>query len=272
MNTFFYTNPLGRAILKLITKPGLSRAAGTYLSHRSSRWLIRPFIHHYQLDLTDYPSRSYNCFNDFFTRRILPERRPLDPDPNALISPCDGLMSVYAIDEASSFCIKDSRYTVSELLQNDALARQYEGGYCIILRLTVSHYHRYCYPDTGTQEPCIFIPGILHTVRPIAHMYHKVFKTNAREYTVLHTEHHGDIVHMEVGATFVGRIANEHRGFYHFYRGEEKGHFEFGGSTIVLFVEKNRIEPITVSSLEIPVQFGEAIGYAKEWRSLCKLH
>lgn len=260
MNHFLYTTCIGRLLLKQITRPGVSKAAGTFLSHSASRFLIRPFIHHYNLDLSDYPDMSYSSFNDFFTRPIRPERRPIDEHPTSLISPCDGLMSVIPIDENTAFSIKGSLYTVNELLQNPSLARQYHGGFCIILRLTVSHFHRYCYLDDGCKEENHFIPGILHTVQPIAHMYHKVFKTNSREYTVLHTQHWGDIVQMEVGATLVGRISNDH-GTHSFKRGEEKGHFEYGGSTIVLLIEKDRAVLRHIGEDEIPVRLGESIGF-----------
>lgn len=260
MKHFLYTTCIGRFILRQIIRPGVSKAAGAFLSHSASRFLIRPFINHYHLDLSDYPKVTYSCFNDFFTRHILPERRPVDPRADVLISPCDGLMSVFPIHANSTFAVKDSVYTVAELLQNPALADRYQSGYCIILRLTVSHYHRYCYLDDGSKEENHFIPGVLHTVQPIAHMYHKVFKTNSREYTVLHTKNWGDVIQMEVGATLVGRISNNHAS-HTFARGEEKGHFEYGGSTIVLLIEKDRIVPTHIGEDEIPVQIGQAIGY-----------
>ena len=260
MSHFLYTNPLGRFLLKQLTRPALSKAAGSFLSTSASCFLIRPFIHHYHLDLSEYPKVSYSSFNDFFTRRILPDHRPIDENPLSLISPCDGLMSVIPINENTAFSIKGSLYTVDELLQNPELSLRYHGGYCIILRLTVSHFHRYCYLDDGSKEENHFIPGILHTVQPIAHMYHKVFKTNSREYTVLHTQHWGDVVQMEVGATLVGRIANEH-GIHTFKRGEEKGHFEYGGSTIVLLLEKDRAILHHIGEDEIPVKLGQAIGH-----------
>lgn len=260
MRHFFYTNIFGRFLLKQCTRPGVSKVVGSILDRPVSRLLIRPFIQYCHLDLTDYPVRNYSCFNDFFTRRILPDRRPIDDRPTSLISPCDGLMSVRPIDENTAFSIKDSLYTVNELLQDDSLARQYHGGYCVILRLTVSHFHRYCYLDDGFKEENHFIPGILHTVQPIAHMYHKVFKTNSREYTVLHTRNFDDIIQMEVGATLVGRISNNHEA-YSFVRGEEKGHFEYGGSTIVLLIKKDQVLLHHMGEEEIPVRLGEAIGH-----------
>ena len=97
----------------------------------------------------------------------------------------------------------------------------------------------------------------------------KVFKRNAREYTVLHTENFKDIIEIEVGALLVGKIVNIHNGEYKFSKGEEKGYFEFGGSTIVLMVKKGVLEideDIALNSkehIETLVKVGTKIGLKK---------
>ena len=154
---------------------------------------------------------------------------------------------------------------MSSLLQNEELARRYCGGICAIFRLTVSDYHRYCYFDGGTKGENVFIPGKLHTVNPISTELYPIYKTNSREYTVLHTENFGDVVQMEVGALLVGRIVNYHQE-HRFCRGEEKGRFEFGGSTIVLLFEKNTVRfpeeifEFSAKGYEKKVKMGEKIG------------
>jgi phosphatidylserine decarboxylase len=131
--------------------------------------------------------------------------------------------------------------------------------------LTVSDYHRYCYFDNGTKEKNCFIPGKLHTVNPISYERYPIYKTNCREYTRLHTENFGDVMQMEVGALLVGKIVNYHQE-HRFSRGEEKGRFEFGGSTIVLLFRKGSVrfdeELFRFSSqgLEKKVKMGEKIG------------
>lgn len=122
------------------------------------------------------------------------------------------------------------------------MARRFQGGYCYILRLTVDDYHRYVYAASGTQSKNYHIDGTFHTVNPVANDYLPIYKENTREYTVIHTPDYGSIVQMEVGALLVGRIKN-HKESCPVTRGEEKGYFEYGGSTIIILTEKDTYVP-----------------------------
>ena len=187
--------------------------------------------------------------------------RPIDGDENALISPCDGLLSVYKISSGTIYPIKQSKYTVCSLLKNDALADEFEGGYIYVFRLCVNHYHRYCYPASGTKGDNIHINGTLHTVRPIALKHTSVFCENSREYTVIDSDVFGKIVQIEVGAMLVGRIKNLH-GVKRVKKGEEKGMFLYGGSTVILLTKGNILPSPeflknTDDGFETPVKLGE---------------
>ena len=94
-------------------------------------------------------------------------------------------------------------------MQNKALTSDYEGGYALILRLTVDDYHRYCYVPDGDKGENLRIPGVLHTVNPIANDYFLIYKENTREHSILRTLEFGDIL-MEVGALLVGKIISHH--------------------------------------------------------------
>lgn len=255
----------GRCLLKVLTLPIVSEAAGAYMDSPLSKPLIEPFIRKSGIDTSQYIMRGFRSYNQFFTRRIKPEMRPIDRDPDHLISPCDSKLSVYEIGRESVFRIKGSRYRVSDLLGNDFLARRFEGGYCFIFRLEVDDYHRYCYIDSGTKTANTFIKGELHTVNPVAMKRYNIYKRNSREYTVLHTDNFGDVAQIEVGAMMVGRICNRH-GVHSFVRGEEKGKFEFGGSTVVLLFERDAVTPDsdllknTADGFETVVKYGEKIG------------
>jgi phosphatidylserine decarboxylase len=152
------------------------------------------------------------------------------------------------------------------LINNEELAAEYIGGICLIFRLTVDDYHRYCYFDNGTKGNNTFIKGVLHTVNPIALGKYNIYKRNSREYTVLETENFGKAVQDEVGALLVGRIKNLHQ-THTFKRGEEKGMFEFGGSTVVLLLKNNTavidddIINNTKANIETVVRMGEVIGH-----------
>ena len=104
-------------------------------------------------------------------------------------------------------------------------------------------YHRYCYCADGVKSHNRKINGILHTVNPVVNNYLPVFKENSREYCMIRTEQFGDIIQMEVGALMVGKISNLHtEGGVKVTKGEEKGYFEFGGSTILLLLEKDKVK------------------------------
>lgn len=257
----------GRMALKVLTAPIVSKIAGAYMDSPLSKPLIDRFIKSGGIDTSQYIMDGFRSYNDFFTRRVRPEKRPIDTEPNHLISPCDSKLSAYRINERSLFRIKDSYYSVADLLGNSFLARRYEGGVCLIFRLEVDDYHRYCYIDDGNKTSNFFIRGVLHTVNPIALRRYNIYKRNSREYTILHTVHFGDVVQVEVGAMMVGRIKNRH-GEHDFLRGEEKGMFEFGGSTIVLLFEKDSIlidKDIALNTrdgFETVVKYGEKIGRA----------
>ena len=260
-----YGSVFGRALLKALTAPVVSRAAGCFMDSALSKPLIKPFIRKSSIDTSEYIMKGINSYNDFFTRMIKPGKRPIDTIPEHLVSPCDSKLTVHKISSRSFFCIKGSRYRVSDLLSNESLAKRFCGGYCCIFRLEVNDYHRYCYIDDGVKSENTFIPGELHTVNPIALERYNIYKRNSREYTVLHTENFGDVVQIEVGAMLVGRIVNLH-GESTFKRGDEKGRFEFGGSTVVLLFEKGRIAPDmdilrnSAENIETVVKYGEKIG------------
>ena len=265
-NFLYHTLP-GRCLLQLLIRPGISKALGAFLDTGLSRHLVKPFVQSTKLDLSDYPVRPYSSFNDFFTRTVREGRRPVDTDPHTLIAPCDGKLTVYPITAEGLFDIKHSVYSVADLLRNDTLAAEFEGGVCLIFRLTPDDFHRYSFPDEGKVLETKVLPGVLHTVRPLAFRRYPVFSENAREYALLETANFGKIIQMEVGALFVGRIVNHP--LTAFTRGQEKGKFEFGGSTVILLLQKGaavideELRENTREGYESIVRLGMAIGKKK---------
>ena len=262
---FLYYNVLGAPILRLMTSRWVSKLAGRYLDGKLSRGKIKKYIKKHGIDMSQFIEEDYKSFNAFFTRRIKPELRPFDFDPNALVSPCDAKLSAYRIDENSAFDIKGFTYTMTDLLKNAELAEKFVGGLCLVFRLTVTDYHRYFFFDGGTARDNTFIKGRLHTVQPAALSKRRVFTENCREYTVLDTDNFGTAVMAEVGAMMVGRIVNDVKSG-RFERGDEKGRFEFGGSTVVLLLQKDVAKlddeffANTALDRETVVKCGERIG------------
>lgn len=264
---FLYHTRPGRLLLKLLSGRAPSRLAGRFMDSQLSRPLIGPFVKKTGISLEEYLDRDFSCFNDFFCRRIRPELRPLPEDPALLFAPCDGRLSAWRIEEGTVLDLKHSSYTLDELFAGDEIAARYRDGVCLVFRLCVDNYHRYCYPDSGSKGGNVFIPGELHTVRPIALAALPVYIRNCREYTVMETAHFGTLTQMEIGALLVGRIKNRMEAGV-FARGEEKGMFLYGGSTVLLLLEKGRVELPeelflqSARGLELPVKMGEAIGRA----------
>ncbi len=267
---FLYKTGFGRLLLRpLISRP-ISELFGTFLDSGISKGLIGPFAKKNHIVLGDYLLDDIKCFNDFFCRKIKKERRPISEDPKDLIAPCDGLLSVYQIKEGTVLSVKQSKFKISRLLQDKDLADEFEGGYALVFRLCVEHYHRYVYFDSGKQGENRKIPGVYHTVRPVALEEYPVYVENTREYTVIDTDHFGKAVQMEVGAMLVGRIVNDHLSSGRVTRGQEKGHFAYGGSTVIILLSAKKaiLRPDILKNLdrnrEIPVIMGEVIGAKKD--------
>ena len=258
---FLYTDLFGRVILKLINNRLISKIVGKYMNSKLSIKRINKTIKDNNIDMSLFEKKEYTSFNDFFIRK----KKNLDFDMNKdhFVSPCDSKLLAIKLSKDSSFDIKRSIYTLKDIIKED-LTSKYQNGYALIFRLEVTDYHRYHFIDDGTLENYKYIKGRLNTVQPIAYNK-KIFHTNSREYTTLHTKNFGDIIEVDVGALLVGKITNN-KTIKSFKKGEEKGYFEFGGSTIVLFVQENKIvldNDILLNSTlgkETIVSCGEKIG------------
>jgi len=264
-NNFLYKTFPGRVLLSLLIRPTVSKLAGCVLNCPASKILIRGFVKRNNIKMEEYKETKYKSFNNFFIREIKKELRPLPNNEHDVAAPCDGKLTAYKISADSVFKIKKSVYTVSDLLQDKELAAEYTDGICLIYRLMPDDYHRYAYIDDGEIVHSKRINGVLHTVRPISQQRFRVFCKNTREYAVMQTKNFGKVVQMEVGAIFVGKITNN-KNVSAFKRGDEKGMFEFGGSTIIMLFPKNTItldETIyenTQNDKETIVRMGYKIG------------
>lgn len=259
-----YGSVFGRMVLKVLTLPFISIIGGKLMDSCLSRIAISSFIKNNHIDMSQYEEKKYKSYNDFFTRKIKEEARPVIKNDIDLIAPADSKISYYKIDDNTHFMIKNTLYSIEELLNNHLLANKYKDGICLVCRLAVDDYHHYHFIDDGKIESSCYISGKFHTVNPIANDYYPIYKQNSRAYSLLKTKNFGDVVYMEVGALMVGKIVNLNK--TEFKKGEEKGYFEFGGSTVVLLFEKDKViidKDIINNSLnndETKVLMGEKIG------------
>jgi phosphatidylserine decarboxylase len=267
--SFLYNTVIGRCILKIITKPWFSNWRAKYQHSPKSKKDILPFIDKYNVkENKEYAEKNYKCFNDFFTRQHTLIIK--DDNPNFLISPADSKLSVFAITSDLKLHIKNSIYDITDILGDIQLAEKFTNGHCLVFRLSVDDYHRYHFIDDGKLLYHKKIDGVLHTVRSISERY-KVFAHNSREVNILDTKNFGIIAQVEVGALMVGKINNYNK--KEFVKYDEKGYFEFGGSTIVIFLNENitidkDIMEANNKGYETKVHVGEKIGVKHNMENL----
>ena len=256
---FLYHTVFGRFLLWLIVaRPWFSNLKTRYYHSPKSKKEIVPFIKKYGIAEDD--SETYKTFNDFFTRKKNLTFKKVNE--NIIVSPADSKMQYFNITEDLILHIKNSYYNIADILDNKEKAKQFSGGTCLVFRLCIDDYHRYHFVDNGKVIHTKKVAGKLHTIRSISEKY-KVFSHNSREISILETENFGTIAQIEIGALLVGKINNHKKEKFKKY--EEKGYFEFGGSTIVLLFKEQikfdkDIEKANVDGYETKVSVGERIG------------
>ncbi|ODA39799.1 phosphatidylserine decarboxylase [Desulfosporosinus sp. BG] len=266
-----YSSPIGMNLLEAIIKRRMcSSLYGWYLDRSISRKKINSFITKFNIDMSivEKKLKNFSSFNDFFYRKLKSEARTIDWDSHSLISFGDGKLFAHEkIDLDRLVQVKGFTYSLRELIKDDRVAQKYNKGTCLILRLCPTDYHRYHFIDSGACEDTKKIKGAYYSVNPIAlHKVEKVFCENKREWSTFHSDHYGDVLYVEVGATCVGSIVQTYTPQKRVNRGDEKGYFKFGGSTVILFFEADRVtidEDIveqTKLGYESYVLIGEKIG------------
>ncbi|WBX70706.1 archaetidylserine decarboxylase [Tenacibaculum retecalamus] len=264
-----YNNPFGKmAVLPVAKRKFLSAWYGKKMNKPSSVKKIKGFVKQLgiNIDEAEKSVSEFTSFNDFFYRTLKPSARPIE---NGFVSPGDGKMLAFEnIADIHDFFIKGRKFTLKEFLGNDKLAEKHKNSSLIILRLAPNDYHRYHFPYSGTPSEMTKIKGDYFSVSPyaLASNFTKVFCENKREYCILSSEEKGEIIVAPVGATMVGTIIETYNANQSVKKGDEMGYFAFGGSTIVLLVDKDKLTidadiiKNTKNRIETFVKMGEKIG------------
>lgn len=266
-----YESPAGKRLTELLFKKKLcSKVYGFFCDTRSSKKKIPQFINDFNIDMNMYSKSAseFTTFNDFFARTVLPSARPIAKEKYTLISPVDGRVLAYEhIDMNNLVQVKGITYSLSELLGDEKVANEYEGGTCLIFRLCPTDYHRYHFIDSGISGKNNYIKGNYYSVNPVAvDKIPKLFCQNKREWSVFKSDNFDNVLYVEVGATCVGSIIQSCPAGKRVNKGDEKGYFKFGGSTVILFFKKNIVEidediiEQTKLGYETKVLMGEKIG------------
>ena len=180
-------------------------------------------------DEAEKPLSDYASFNAFFTRRLKPGARPVG---EGLVSPADGRLMLYlGADADRPFPLKGAKRTLRSVFDGAAPSGRYD---IAVVRLAPVDYHRFHFPvDCWTADAVRIVPGKYHSVNPIALLRHPdVYADNERQILKCRAAF-GDFWMVDVGAFGVGTIVQTFSGTNH-VKGEEKGYFKFGGSTVIL--------------------------------------
>jgi phosphatidylserine decarboxylase len=264
---WLYHNPVGKATLwTLVKRKMVSTIYGNMMDRPSSVKKVQPFVDEFDIDMDIVLKEEFNSFNDFFTRKLKDNARPIDTNSAVAVSPADGKLLAYANIADSDFIIKGYGFNVESFLNCTELAKNYIHGSMVIVRLAPPDYHRFHFPVNGTVSPITRIDGSYYSVNPIAlREMSEILLLNKRVYVVISNPLFGNVIMAEVGATMVGSIVQTFTGNY-VDKGEEKGYFKFGGSTVVLLFEADKIRIDddllinTKQGYETEVKVGDRIG------------
>lgn len=265
-----YDYALGRSLLFFIKRKFISSLYGKAMDSRRSKRMIEGFIRDNGLNMDESlkSKEEFETFNDFFTRKLKVSARPFNPDEKALISPCDSrLLAFEDIDPEKIIQVKGLTYSLDDLLGSREWHPSYDGGTVLVFRLSPLDYHRFHFVDAGIADVARTIRGYYQSVNPIAlSKIPRLYVENKRTITSFHSDHFGEILYVEVGATNVGSMIQTFQPGHRIQKGDEKGYFKFGGSTVILFIEKGKVKVdsdiLSQSSqgIESRVLFGETIG------------
>lgn len=263
----------------------LSRILGKLASGHygnATQCAIKTFSKHYQVDMQDalQPEFAhYKSFNDFFTRQLKPEARPIVQDITAIASPVDGrVFQAGKLSDNIQLEAKKARFTLAEILGGDTkLASGFAGGDYATLYLSPKDYHRIHMPVAGCLEKMIYVPGRLFPVKPkVVKKTPYLFARNERVICLFETKI-GRMAMILVGAMIVGSIKTHWHGVVTaddltqptvwdytsnqvaLNRGDDMGAFLLGSTVIVLF-EPNRIAFSDQLTANHPLKMGQQIG------------
>ena len=271
---WLYQTPSGQGVSGLLALKPVSYIYGKLQDAPWSKKKIAPFIRDFDINMEDYlPDEEgtekdpYPNFNRFFVRRFRPGARPFVSAPEEM--PAFAEARYFGHRELTNevrFPVKGAYLSARELLQSQKWAKVFDGGPALIARLCPVDYHRFHFPDDGRLLDSYPLPGELHSVNPMALQGRPdIFLANEREVSILETENFGKLAYVEVGAIMVGKIVQTYKG-REFERGNEKGYFLFGGSSIVVLGEPGKWAPsqdildYTAKGIETYVHLGTPVG------------
>ena len=231
----------GALLHAFIKREWFSRLSGLLKRSPISRRQIPAFIRRYEIDDTEaeFPAATYASLDAFFTRKLKSELRPIDRNPNHVVAPAEGRVLAFAELPGSRLDVKGCTVDIEELVGG---LDGFKPGAAFVIRLAPCDYHRFHFPVDCQASRAIRVGHTLHSVHPIALRARAPSFRNKRMVSVLTGTGFGRMLQIEVGALTVGSVIQtcEHGPAK---KGQEKGYFRFGGSTVILLTEPGRVVP-----------------------------
>lgn len=241
----------------------------------SSARAIEPFIKFHNLDLSEVllPLDRFKNFNAFFYRKLKPGTRVCEAadEPRIAVSPADCRSTYFpTIAKAMEIWIKGKGFSIERLF-GDAYPEhvsKFVSGSLAVFRLAPQDYHRFHIPVSGVMGEPKTIEGEYYTVNPMAiRSALDVFGENIRVLVPIQSEEFGLVMVVCVGAMMVGSTVITRKAGERVERMEELGYFQFGGSTLIVLFEPNKIKfdsdlvSNSNEALETLVKVGMSIGH-----------
>ncbi len=266
-----YGNPLGRASVEMLVKRAFfSRFYGCWMDRSSTARKVKPFINSFGLDAREFLKSpdDFVSFNDFFSRELKAEARPISDKENAIVFPADGRhLGFQDLSVVDRVFVKGQNFQLDALLGNAELAQRYRNGAAVLSRLCPVDYHRFHFSVSGKVNQTSLMNGYLYSVNPMALRQNLAYLwQNKRTLTRIETESLGEVLIMEIGATNVGSIVQTFQPDSIVQKGDEKGYFRFGGSATMTFFEPGAVQLAedlrtqTTNGLELYARMGDVMG------------
>lgn len=248
MVSFLYRNSFGNTVRPLFTKRWFSSLTGNYMDTRLSKIHIRPFIKKHTINMYEAARtqvRQYRSFNDFFTRELTADARPVCTEAKSVVSPADGSITVIStLGNTAPIVIKGKQFDLDAFLNNPDQAVKYRTGSMVIIYLAPHNYHRFHFPCQATPNSSQRIDGHYESVNPYVYTVGvQPLLENERRFVSLHHHTGIEVGFVSVGALCTGRIIETYTPHISHQKGEQMGMFAFGGSTVVLLFQPNTFIP-----------------------------
>lgn len=251
-----------RYMTELSSRKWISQMTGKFAHSNASRHLIPRFAKIYGIPIEDAEKElhEYRTLNQFFTRRLKPGLRPIDQNPDTLVSPVDALITgMGSIEDGLILNVKGQDYTLEELLNRSPYVDTYKHGTYFVLYLSPTDYHRIHTPVAGQLIESEHVPGKVYPVNDFGlHHMKRVLSRNERLITYIR-HHYGEVAVVKVGAMNVSSIQYVQPLSKSWEKGQDLAYFEFG-STVVLLTEDGTFTPRSDLGVGSKVKMGETLG------------